>query len=87
MTSHRLDRRQLMAGAAALGGVSLLGGPAHAKGGVTAAIYPGNWDEQYRNIVVPALKKAHDVDLALEPLFAVDQIVKAGAARGIAPFD
>lgn len=87
MTSHRLDRRQLIAGAAALGGVSLVGRPAHAKGSVTAAIYPGNWDEQYRNIVAPALKKAHDVDLALEPLFAVDQVVKAGAARGIAPFD
>ncbi len=87
MTTSRFDRRQIMAGGAALGGATLVGRPAYAKGGVTAAIYPGNWDEQYRAIVGPALKKAHDVDLALEPLFAVDQIAKVAAARGIAPFD
>ncbi len=87
MTSYRFDRRQLMAGAAALGGASLFGTPAHAKGGVTAAIYPGNWDEQYRTVVAPALKKAYDVDLALEPLFAVDQVAKVQAARGLPPFD
>lgn len=87
MTSSRLDRRQLMAAAAALSGSAMLGRPAYAKGPVTAAIYPGSWDEQYRSIVLPALKKAHDVDLALEPLFAVDQIAKAVAARGVAPFD
>lgn len=87
MKSPRLDRRQLMAATAALSGSALFGGPAYAKGPVTAAIYPGSWDEQYRSIVLPALKKAYDVDLALEPLFAVDQIAKAVAARGVAPFD
>ena len=87
MKHPRLDRRQVMAGAAAIGGTALFGGPAYAKGSLTAAIYPGSWDEQYRSIVLPALKKAHDVDLALEPLFAVDQIAKAVAARGVAPFD
>jgi putative spermidine/putrescine transport system substrate-binding protein len=58
-----------------------------AKGPVTAAIYPGTWDEAYRSIVAPALKKDHAVDLALEPLFAVDQVTKAAAARGLPPFD
>jgi putative spermidine/putrescine transport system substrate-binding protein len=87
MKSLRPDRRQMMGGAAALAGITLFGRPAVAKGSVTAAIYPGNWDEQYRAIVLPALKKAHDVDLALEPLFAVDQIAKVVAARGVAPFD
>lgn len=87
MTSHRISRRQALAGAAAVGGSTLIAGPAHAKGSVTAAIYPGNWDEQYRAIVAPALKKAHNVDLALEPLFAVDQVAKVAAARGVAPFD
>ncbi len=87
MRTPRLDRRQLMAGATAIGGATLFGSAARAKGGVTSAIYPGSWDEQYRSIVAPALKKAHDIDLALEPLFAVDQIAKAVAARGISPFD
>jgi putative spermidine/putrescine transport system substrate-binding protein len=54
---------------------------------VQRAIYPGTWDEAYRSIVAPALKKAKDIDLALEPLFAVDQIAKAQAARGAPPFD
>lgn len=87
MKFHAIDRRRLLAGAAVLGSAGLLPRPALAKGSVTAAIYPGNWDEQYRAIVLPALKKAHDVDLALEPLFAVDQIAKVAAARGVAPFD
>jgi putative spermidine/putrescine transport system substrate-binding protein len=71
----------------------MLPSPASAKSSVTAAIYPGTWDEAYRSIVAPALKKAKDIekakdiDLALEPLFAVDQIAKAQAARGAPPFD
>lgn len=85
-TSH-VTRRTIMKAAAAVGGTTLLGQPAYAKGSVTAAIYPGNWDEQYRAIVAPALKKAHGIDLALEPLFAVDQIAKVVAARGVSPFD
>lgn len=82
-----LNRRQVAAGAAALATSSMIARPAYAKGSVTAAIYPGNWDEQYRAVVAPALKKAHNVDLALEPLFAVDQIAKVVGARGVAPFD
>lgn len=87
MKTHTINRRRLLGGAVVLGSAGLLPRPALAKGSVTAAIYPGNWDEQYRAIVLPALKKAHDVDLALEPLFAVDQIAKVAAARGVAPFD
>src|SRR5207245_957101 len=37
--------------------------------------------------VTPALKAAHDVDLEMTPLFAVDQIAKAQASRGAPPFD
>ena len=61
--------------------------PARARGSVTAAIYPGAWDEAFRTHVVPALKRAHNVDLAMEPLFAVDQVNKVQAARGAPPFD
>lgn len=82
-----LNRRTVLAGTAAAAGSTILPRPAAAKGSLTAAIYPGNWDEQYRAIVAPALKKAHDIDLALEPLFAVDQIAKVVGARGVAPFD
>jgi len=81
------NRRSLLAGATALGGTSLLPSLAHAKGIVTAATYPGSWEEAYRTVVAPALKKAHDIDLELQPLYAVDQIAKVRAARGAPPFD
>jgi putative spermidine/putrescine transport system substrate-binding protein len=87
MSSRQIDRRGVLVGAGALGAVAMLPSRASAKGSVTAAIYPGTWDEAYRSIVAPALKKAKDIDLALEPLFAVDQIAKAQAARGAPPFD
>lgn len=76
-----------MAGASALGAASLLSRTAAAKGSVTAATYPGSWEEAYRTIVAPALKKAADIDLEMQPLFAVDQIAKAKASRGAPSFD
>ena len=83
-----LTRRTLMG--AALGTLGTAGLPlraARAAGSMTAAVYPGGWDEGLRAVLAPALKQAHGVDVAFEPLFAVDQIAKARAARGMAPFD
>lgn len=87
MTRMKPNRRSVLAGGTALATGALLPSRAIAKGSMTAAIYPGTWDEAYRAVVMPALKKAHDIDLALEPLFAVDQIAKVAAARGLPPFD
>ena len=87
MTHTRFTRRQFFAAAAATAGALAIGRPARAKGSVTAAMYPGTWEEAFRAHVVPALKSAHDVDLEMTPLFAVDQIAKAQAARGAPPFD
>jgi putative spermidine/putrescine transport system substrate-binding protein len=87
MTHPRATRRQFLAGAVATLGTLALVRRAHAKGSVTAAMYPGTWEEAYRAHVVPALKRAHDIDLEMTPLFAVDQIAKAQAARGAPPFD
>src|SRR5580658_1933950 len=80
-------RRTLLSGAAALGGASLLPQHAFAKGGLIATTYPGSWEDAYRAIVTPLLKKQADIDLELAPLFAMDQIGKAKASRGAAPFD
>lgn len=87
MTQPRFTRRQFLTGSAAICGALAIGRSAHAKGSVTAAMYPGTWEEAFRAHVVPALKKTHDVDLEMTPLFAVDQIAKAQAARGAPPFD
>ena len=81
------SRRTLLSGATALGGASLLPGLAHAKGGLVATTYPGTWEDAYRGIVTPLLKKKEDIDLELAPLFAMDQIGKAKASRGAPPFD
>ena len=85
--THNPLRRRLLAGAAAAGGMVALPRMALAKGMVTTAIYPGSWEEAYRSIVAPVLKKEHDVDLQMAPLYAVDQIAKARAARGNPVFD
>jgi putative spermidine/putrescine transport system substrate-binding protein len=82
-----VNRRTLLAGATALGGVSFLSTIAHAKGQVVATTYPGTWEDAYRTVVAPMLKKKDDIDLELAPLFAMDQIGKAKAARGAPPFD
>ena len=81
---NRRDFIQLGSAAAACG----LAPHAFADDGtVTTAIYPGSWEEAYRGIVAPALKKDAGVELRMQGLWAVDQIAKARAARGRAPFD
>lgn len=82
-----ITRRSLLAGTTALGGASLLPSAAFAKGSLIATTYPGTWEDAYRAIVMPALKKKDDIDLELAPLFAMDQVGKAKAARGAPPFD
>ena len=81
------NRRKLLAGATALGGASLLPHAAFAKGSLVATTYPGSWEDAYRAVVTPMLKKQVDIDLELAPLFAMDQIGKAKASRGAPPFD
>lgn len=87
MIRQPFSRRNLLAGASALGGTSFLPGLAHAKGSIVATTYPGTWEDAYRSVVAPMLKKKDDIDLELAPLFAMDQIGKAKAARGAPPFD
>lgn len=83
-----LSRRRLLQGAAAFGAASALPASlARASGSLAAAIYPGTWDEAYRSVVAPLLAEKYGVDVAFDPLWAVDQVTKARAGRGIAPFD
>ncbi len=81
-----MSRRAALLGAAALGSAGLAR-PALAAGSVTAAIYPGAWEEAFREHVAPVLKRQHQIDLEMQGLFAVDQVAKFAASRGAPPFD
>ncbi|MBP0491388.1 extracellular solute-binding protein [Pararoseomonas indoligenes] len=82
-----LNRRALLGAGLGAAALPFLPRAAYAAGSVTGAVYPGGWDEALRAVLTPALKQAHNVDASYEPLFAVDQIAKARASRGVAPFD
>jgi putative spermidine/putrescine transport system substrate-binding protein len=82
------NRRHVLQAALGAPLLSLLpNAPAHAAGSLTAAIYPGAWEDAYRAVVVPALKANSGTDVGFEALFAVDEIAKARAARGNPSFD
>ncbi|MBN8944649.1 MAG: extracellular solute-binding protein [Rhizobiales bacterium] len=83
----KLNRRDLVVGGGLLGLVGAGPRTARAAGSLTAAIYPGTWEEAYRGVVAPALKKSADIEVAFDSLFAVDQVAKVRAARGVPPFD
>jgi putative spermidine/putrescine transport system substrate-binding protein len=83
--SPKLSRRTLLAGTAAL--AAPLVARAQKPGSVTAAIYPGAWEEAFRDLVAPALMKSHKIELEMQALFAVDQVAKFAASRGAPPFD
>jgi putative spermidine/putrescine transport system substrate-binding protein len=87
MSRTEISRRALLAGGAVLATTTLLPRHAAAAGRVVAPIYPGPWEEAYRAVVAPAVKKSADVDTVLTPLLALDQIAKVRASRGAPPFD
>lgn len=87
MSTFGTSRRDLMIGAAAASVAGLAGRRAMAAGPLTAAIYPGPWEESYRQLVVPRMQEAHKVEVKLYPLLSADQIAKARASRNEAAFD
>ncbi len=83
----RIPRRAAMLGAAAVLAAPGIASAQRRGGTVTSAIYPGAWDEAFREHVAPPLKRQHNIDLEMQPLFAVDQVAKFAASRGAPPFD
>src|SRR5262245_15532846 len=87
MSTPARTRRTLLAGGAVLATTTLLPRPARAAGRIVSPVYPGPWEEAYRAVVVPAVKKTQDVDTVLTPLLALDQVAKVKASRSAPPFD
>lgn len=87
MTSIPLSKRNLLLGTAAAALSGIVPRPGHAAGTLASTVYPGPWEEAYRQIVVPRFKQAHNIDVQLYPLLSADQIAKARASRNEAAFD
>jgi putative spermidine/putrescine transport system substrate-binding protein len=88
MHSPIITRRALLAGGAVLATtMAVQPRSAAAAGRVVAPAYPGPWEEAYRAVVLPALKKGADVDTVLTPLLSLDQVAKVKASRATPPLD
>ena len=89
MHSPVISRRALLCGGAVLATTAITIPPrfAAAGGRVVAPAYPGPWEEAYRAVVLPALKKTMDVDTVLTPLLSLDQVAKVKASRATPPLD
>ncbi|MCS3606123.1 ABC transporter substrate-binding protein [Erwinia rhapontici] len=91
MKNVEISRRrfgQLMAGVAAstMLPFSLRALAAAGSGTAVAATFPGNWEDAYRTILTPILKK-EGFDLTVSPAMAQDQLAKVLASPGNPPYD
>ncbi len=87
MAHFEISRRALLAGGAVLATTTMLPRAGHAAGRVVSPAYPGPWEEAYRAVVLPAVKKSADVDTVLTPLLSLDQVAKVKASRSVPPLD
>src|ERR1043166_3733241 len=87
MTRMPISKRDFLAGAAVVAFTGLAPSLGHAAGTFAATVYPGPWEEAYRQFVVPRMKQMHNIDVQLYPLLSADQIAKQRASRNEAAFD
>ncbi|ERK18380.1 ABC transporter substrate-binding protein [Pantoea sp. AS-PWVM4] len=90
MKNFEISRRrfgQLLAGAAATSLLPVsLRALAAEKETAIAATFPGNWEDAYRNILTPIMKK-EGYGLTIAPALAQDQLAKVMASPGNPPYD
>jgi len=88
---YDLTRRSMMKtlalGAGAAFGARSLILPAFAAGEIVAATYPGAFEESYRKVLLPLVKKETGAQITLTPVLALDQVAKIAASRANPPFD
>src|SRR5712691_5198213 len=81
-----IDRRDLLAGAAVLGAVSVLPARALAQSKtLVAATFPGTWNEAHRNILAPAFRRATGASVTQSIILGTDQVARLQAAKGSRP--
>ena len=84
--TNRIDRRRMLAGAAALGAASFIPARAFAQGKtLVAATFPGTWNEAHRNILAPAFRRATGAAVTQSIILGTDQVARLQAAKGSRP--
>lgn len=87
MFTSDFSRRSFGLGLAAAATLGAGGARAQARGSVVTTTYPGGFEEAFRQIVVPGVRRMTGLDLTVTPMLAVDQVAKITAARANPPFD
>jgi putative spermidine/putrescine transport system substrate-binding protein len=81
-----IDRRDLLAGGAALGAAAILPTRSRAQAKtLVAATFPGTWNEAHRNILAPAFRKATGAAVTQSIILGTDQVARLQAAKGSRP--
>src|SRR5215471_16140488 len=81
-----MDRRRMLAGAAALGAASFVPARAFAQAKtLVAATFPGTWNEAHRNILAPAFRRATGAAVTQSIILGTDQVARLQAAKGSRP--
>ena len=84
--TNRMDRRRMLAGAAALGAASFVPARAFAQAKtLVAATFPGTWNEAHRNILAPAFRRATGAAVTQSIILGTDQVARLQAAKGSRP--
>src|SRR5258708_1672729 len=84
--TNRMDRRRMLAGAAALGAASFVPARAFAQSNtLVAATFPGTWNEAHRNILAPAFRLATGAAVTQSIILGTDQVARLQAATGSRP--
>jgi putative spermidine/putrescine transport system substrate-binding protein len=84
---HNDSRRRFLGMAGALAAAGLAPGMAAAQAArLVVNTYPGIYEEAFRAILVPALKK-QGIDITMQPILVVDMVARIMAARNNPPYD
>jgi putative spermidine/putrescine transport system substrate-binding protein len=85
--TRSISRRRFLGAGAALAAGGLAPGLARAQGAkIVGNTYPGIYEELFRNVFAPALRK-QGIDPTWSPILVVDVVAKILAARNNPPFD
>jgi putative spermidine/putrescine transport system substrate-binding protein len=80
-----MSRRQLLANAAALGGMAMLPSRLFAADELIAATFGGTWATVQKKVLAPYFEKKTGAVVSQSPMLATEQIAKLTAAKGSQP--